>query len=62
MVISKICSFLDFVDCALEIIQMSPEERSSIRDAARLSVNRFTETNFEKGWNSVVEKLLPAYG
>ncbi|KAK6100652.1 Glycosyl transferases group 1 family protein [Brugia pahangi] len=52
----------DFVDCALEIIRMSPEERSSIRGAARLSVNRFTETNFEKGWNSVVEKLLPAYG
>uniref|UniRef100_A0A1I7VCI3 GDP-Man:Man(3)GlcNAc(2)-PP-Dol alpha-1,2-mannosyltransferase n=1 Tax=Loa loa TaxID=7209 RepID=A0A1I7VCI3_LOALO len=51
----------DFVDCTLEIIRMSPEQRNSIRDAARCSVNRFTETNFEKGWNSVVEKLLPAY-
>ncbi|VBB25980.1 unnamed protein product [Acanthocheilonema viteae] len=51
----------DFVDSALQIIRMSPEQRNSIRDAARCSVNRFTEKNFEKGWNSAVEKLLPAY-
>uniref|UniRef100_A0A0R3RPA3 GDP-Man:Man(3)GlcNAc(2)-PP-Dol alpha-1,2-mannosyltransferase n=1 Tax=Elaeophora elaphi TaxID=1147741 RepID=A0A0R3RPA3_9BILA len=48
----------DFVDCALEIIQMNLEQRNSIRDAARCSVNRFTEKNFEKGWNSAIERLL----
>lgn len=52
---------LDFVNSALEIIQMSPEQRNSIRDAARYSVNRFSEKNFEKRWNSAIEKLLPAY-
>ncbi|VDK61211.1 unnamed protein product [Onchocerca ochengi] len=51
----------DFVDGVLEIIRMGPEKRNSIRDAARCSVNRFTETNFEKRWNTVIKKLLPAY-
>ncbi|CAG9537452.1 unnamed protein product [Cercopithifilaria johnstoni] len=55
-------SVYDFVDSALEIIRMSPEQRNSIRDAARCSVNRFTEKNFEKGWNSAIAKLLPGYG
>ncbi|VDK72831.1 unnamed protein product [Litomosoides sigmodontis] len=51
----------NFVDSAIEIIRMSPEQRNSIRDAARSSVNRFSEKNFEKGWNSAIDKLLPAY-
>lgn len=51
---------LDFVNCALEVIQMSPEQRNSMRDAARRSVDRFTEANFEKNWNSAIAKLLPA--
>lgn len=40
---------------------MSPGQRNSIRDVARCSVNRFAEKNFEKEWNSAIEKLLPAF-
>ena len=34
----------------MRIVQMSPKERLAIRLAARLSVNRFSETNFEQGF------------
>ncbi|MCP9258644.1 Synaptobrevin YKT6 [Dirofilaria immitis] len=52
----------DFVDSVLEIIRMSSEERSSMRDAARCSVNRFTEANFEKRWNSEINFRLASIG
>lgn len=52
--------FIDFVDSVLEILRMSVEERASMRDAARRSVDRFTEANFEKRWNYLVGKLLRA--
>uniref|UniRef100_A0A183D6Q9 Glycosyltransferase family 1 protein n=1 Tax=Gongylonema pulchrum TaxID=637853 RepID=A0A183D6Q9_9BILA len=50
----------DFVDRVLEVLRMSVEERDAMRDVARRSVDRFTETNFEKRWNYLVGKLLPA--
>uniref|UniRef100_A0A915PJD4 GDP-Man:Man(3)GlcNAc(2)-PP-Dol alpha-1,2-mannosyltransferase n=1 Tax=Setaria digitata TaxID=48799 RepID=A0A915PJD4_9BILA len=50
----------NFTDSVLEIIRMTPEQRNSIRNAARRSVDRFSETNFERRWNSAIKKLLPA--
>ncbi|KAK6059081.1 hypothetical protein COOONC_03292, partial [Cooperia oncophora] len=48
----------EYVRLVLHIVEMSRLERDAVREAARASVNRFSEREFELKWNAAIEPLL----
>uniref|UniRef100_A0A1I7WUN6 GDP-Man:Man(3)GlcNAc(2)-PP-Dol alpha-1,2-mannosyltransferase n=1 Tax=Heterorhabditis bacteriophora TaxID=37862 RepID=A0A1I7WUN6_HETBA len=51
----------EYVHMIMNIVSMSTDERDELRKAARASVRKFSEEEFEKRWNSVVEGVLMKY-
>lgn len=47
-----------YADTMLKILRMTSEERMKIRLAARISVDRFSENEFEKSFLAASEKLF----
>jgi alpha-1,2-mannosyltransferase len=47
-----------YADCMEKIFKLSQKESLNIRENARRSVTRFSETEFDEGFISVVESLF----
>ncbi|ETN83742.1 glycosyltransferase, group 1 family protein [Necator americanus] len=48
----------EYVRLILHIIDMTRAERDAVRRAARKSVSRFSEYEFDRNWNTAIEPLL----
>ncbi|VDM52810.1 unnamed protein product [Angiostrongylus costaricensis] len=49
----------EYVRLILHIVEMTRAEREAVREAARKSVSRFSESVFERNWNECIKPLLP---
>lgn len=48
----------EYVRLIVHIVDMTRSERDAVRIAARKSVSRFSEKEFERKWNVAIEPLL----